>query len=83
MMMMLFLLLLQGSSLDAQTQRLSHRRDKLLPQLHKLLLTLEAPDDSSKVPGAIREKMEMKVSPEPSAGAWAPRQVSAGGLQVT
>lgn len=57
-----------ATSLEGQTQQLSLRRDKLLPKLQKILLTVESPDYRSKVPAPIREKMEAKVSSGRSAG---------------
>lgn len=50
-----------GASPEARTQQLSLRRDKLLPKLQKVLLTVQCPDYRSKAPAHAREKMEAKV----------------------
>uniref|UniRef100_H3CK65 Valine--tRNA ligase, mitochondrial n=1 Tax=Tetraodon nigroviridis TaxID=99883 RepID=H3CK65_TETNG len=50
-----------GASPEARTQQLSLRRDKLLPKLQKVLLTVQCPDYRSKAPAHAREKMEAKM----------------------
>lgn len=70
MMMRSFLSPQGGASLDAQAQQLSLRRDKLLPKLQKVLGAVQSPDFSSKVPAAVRQRMETQVSWEGPAGAW-------------
>ncbi|CAF94693.1 unnamed protein product [Tetraodon nigroviridis] len=56
-----FTLQLSGASPEARTQQLSLRRDKLLPKLQKVLLTVQCPDYRSKAPAHAREKMEAKM----------------------
>lgn len=53
-----------GTSVVDQMDQLSRRRDKLLPKLQKILLSIGSPGYSNKVPAHIRQKMELKVSSE-------------------
>ncbi|XP_011617194.2 valine--tRNA ligase, mitochondrial [Takifugu rubripes] len=49
-----------GTSVVGQMDQLSRRRDKLLPKLQKILLSIESPGYSNKVPAHIRQRMELK-----------------------
>ncbi|XP_068188324.1 valine--tRNA ligase, mitochondrial [Antennarius striatus] len=51
-----------ASDVDQQVERLTQRRNKLVPRLEEVLHTLRSPDFLSKAPARVQQQMENKVS---------------------